>query len=412
MPLDDLNKENKKIDLLKQYKELLDLNILTQEEYELVKDRILNNKKITKISNLDVTTEKADVIEETIIQDTSIRKNGNNEETGIEIDTIVEKKDSNYLVYNNEIEEEPISIEENEVIIPSSEKEIIEISEDKKEIEKNNTDEGIDYNTSIKNNGKKKRRKKLIQILIALLILLSAIAVTLIFVFKGIDSKNDDNNGTNNSQSSQNANTNNTQTSKNNSNTQNKEGKIYFGSYYINNSNTKETIEWDILEEKNGKALIISHSILDSKVFDYTSNNYKTSYIRNWLNDYFYNTAFNDTEKAKIITTLVDNSVASTGYSSNSYTCDDTNDKLFLLSYKELNAYFDSKDYRTADGTSYAVDNGLYVHPKYHSIWWLRSPINSQEDLAYCVSSTGGINTDRVVYHSNFGVRPACWITI
>ena len=52
----------------------------------------------------------------------------------------------------------------------------------------------------------------------------------------------------------------------------------------------------------------------DSDGFDFLSlaeNNYEYSYVRKWLNDDFYNTAFNSNDKAKILKTKVDNSCKS-----------------------------------------------------------------------------------------------------
>ena len=73
---------------------------------------------------------------------------------------------------------------------------------------------------------------------------------------------------------------------------------ITFGSYYNKDDKTIEPLKWDILEEKDGKALIITHDIIDNKVFDINgSNNYENSLIRKWMNNDFYNVAFSDDEK-------------------------------------------------------------------------------------------------------------------
>ena len=66
------------------------------------------------------------------------------------------------------------------------------------------------------------------------------------------------------------------------------------------------------------------------------ANNYKYSKIRAWLNATFYETAFSELQREIILTTTVDNSVYSTGYDTNPYVCEDTEDKIFLLSYREV----------------------------------------------------------------------------
>lgn len=194
-----------------------------------------------------------------------------------------------------------------------------------------------------------------------------------------------------------------------------------------------DPIEWKILTESNGKALILANLILDSQ--DYYSsggsssfthnggtgyaNNYELSSIRKFLNDNFYNTAFNDLQKAIIEETIVDNSAYSTGYSLNSYACNDTKDKLFLLSHSEAT----SRDYglnsysaRRAKGSDYAKCQGLYVYSSTYSsngnsYWWLRSPYYHNDSSACIVVDDGNVNSLSVLITS-YGVRPACWITL
>ena len=84
-----------------------------------------------------------------------------------------------------------------------------------------------------------------------------------------------------------------------------------------------EPIKWRILSEGGGNALILCESIIANKEFG-NSNNYAKSEIRAWLNNEFYNSAFNAVQRALIKTTEVDNSVYSTGYDPNPYVCTNT----------------------------------------------------------------------------------------
>ena len=185
-----------------------------------------------------------------------------------------------------------------------------------------------------------------------------------------------------------------------------------------------DPIEWNILTEFNGKALIIANLILDSQDYypGYDSstfshnggtgcaNNYVLSNIRAWLNDNFYNTVFSDLQKAIIKTTTVDNSVASTGQSSNDYVCNNTNDKIFSLSYKEVTTYYTSSTARLAKGTDYAKAQGLYVNGSNgDSYWWTRSPCSNSSTGAY-VAINGFLNGN--VCCNYFGVRPALWVNL
>ena len=193
---------------------------------------------------------------------------------------------------------------------------------------------------------------------------------------------------------------------------------IYWFSY--------DPIEWDILTESSGKALIIANLILDSQEYYPNSssssffhngdvgyaNNYELSAIRKFLNDNFYNTAFNELQKALIETTTVDNSAASTAQSSNSYACNNTNDKMFLLSYNEATTYYTSSIARQAKGSDYAKCQGLYVgSATRNSDWWLRSPNNNNANNGYRVDD-GGFIFNSFVNFTGTGVRPACWINL
>ena len=152
------------------------------------------------------------------------------------------------------------------------------------------------------------------------------------------------------------------------------------------------------------------------------SNNYALSHVRSWLNDTFYEDAFDSTEKAKIITTTVSNNLASTGDSSNIYVCENTQDKIFLLSVNEVtndNYGFDTYTYssntRRAKGSDYAKAQGLYVYNSGdyagNSSWWLRSPYNYSAYYARSVNNDGNIGISNVDF-TYYGVRPALWINL
>lgn len=177
-----------------------------------------------------------------------------------------------------------------------------------------------------------------------------------------------------------------------------------------------EPISWTILNEDNGTALVLCDMIIDSQQFDYEkrsqSNNYEESTIRDWLNDNFYNTAFDQLQKGIILTTAVDNSVESTGESSNKYACDDTQDKVFLLSYKELTTYLTTEESRMRKTTDYTKSQGSYVNTSSsNGYWWLRSPNYDYSVLAKLVYFSGGIGIDYIYYTFN-GVVPALQIQL
>ena len=185
----------------------------------------------------------------------------------------------------------------------------------------------------------------------------------------------------------------------------------YDNDYYL-----VEPIKWRFLDSGEGKVFVVSDLILDQHRYDGSSNNYENSEIRNWLNNDFLNKAFAD--QSVIATTSVDNSVASTGLDSNTYVCETTYDKLFLLSRQEAqnaNYGFENDADKSAKVTDYAKARGVitssgdYVNNGY---WWLRSPRSDNSNSAYFVYSDGYITGMVDGLRENYGVRPACWIIL
>ena len=220
-----------------------------------------------------------------------------------------------------------------------------------------------------------------------------------------------------------------------------------------------EPIKWIIISENtDGSNQIFSKYILDTvKYFDYRifgedatgfvwneyvdefgnyiqTNNYRYSNVRAWLNGYseadyrtldysvtgFYNLAFSDVEKNTILITEVDNSVKSTGFVSNDYACENTFDKLYLLSCEEINSensilsdslkYTNVTDYAKATGSYWMCDfvvnewtnNGCY---------WTRSPFTEPSSWVVYIDSRGEISS----FEANteiIGVRMACNIAL
>ena len=187
-----------------------------------------------------------------------------------------------------------------------------------------------------------------------------------------------------------------------------------------------EPIRWRILSEDGESAFILADGILANKAYDASSNNYNNSDIRAWLNGEFLNAAFGEIAQSLIETTEVDNSVYSTGDSSNQYACENTFDKVFLLSYREAvnSAYGFASNYSTYDTarrmtvSDYARSTGAYMDTSnsYYfgcGLWWLRSPYYYNSNNARLVNYygyAGGSNNVNLVYYG--GVVPALNITL
>ena len=197
---------------------------------------------------------------------------------------------------------------------------------------------------------------------------------------------------------------------------------IQFGAYEQDNnlSNGKEKIDWRILAVENGKVFLISEKILNSKPYNEvdTDVTWETCTLRKWLNNDFFNTAFSESEKSRIITSTVVTKYGTNGGN-------DTSDKLFLLSYDEVcnPAYVFSSDgeafdtAREAQGTDFSKSNGLYVETgssySGNSNWWLRTP-GFDSNYACYVNIYGGVYGSYydIVFNTSIGIRPALWINL
>ena len=181
-----------------------------------------------------------------------------------------------------------------------------------------------------------------------------------------------------------------------------------------------EPIKWEIIGENEGIALVLAEKILDSGEFysfengtTQPINNWEYSSIREWLNTTFYNTAFNDWEKAIISRTALDNkTTAKTNedgrnrYATNQ---NDTIDNLFLLSYKEVKSLDNA---RQKEATHYAKAQGVGVNNLGKGWWWLRSPFYLDNKYVAFVSSDGNAEFNRVVTSTAEGVVPALAIKL
>ena len=116
------------------------------------------------------------------------------------------------------------------------------------------------------------------------------------------------------------------------------------------------------------------------------ANNYKWSELREYLTGTFYDTAFNDDEKASIVLTEVDNSLTSTNNNGGRYVCENTNDYVFALSYDDVtNTSYGFSSSSSEDPkkafivTDYAEANGAMIYSvsgyEGTGAGWLRSPV-------------------------------------
>lgn len=202
---------------------------------------------------------------------------------------------------------------------------------------------------------------------------------------------------------------------------------VTFGEYPQTTAGEDMTpIEWLVLARDGDKALLISRYGLDAQPYnkDHTSVTWETCTLRTWLNGTFYNKAFSSAEQAAILTTSADNSKYQCYSGGSTNGCNNTQDKVLLLSYAEANKYFGvtydnrrNTKSRVAP-TAYAIAQGAYADSFRRTAdgtaagqWWLRSPGLYHQDYAASVLTDGSFDGHDV--SSDYGsVRPALWVNI
>ncbi len=216
--------------------------------------------------------------------------------------------------------------------------------------------------------------------------------------------------------------------------------KPYESSYTFDNGTTIEsgTTYWfkcepivrNILSNTSGEYYIVLSVLLDvhcyynsrsSRTIDghiVYENNYKYSDIRTWLNEDFYNSAFT-LGNEYIQTTTVDNSASTTSKFEiiNNYACDNTEDKVFLLSCQDYqnSSYGFSTTSRSCKTTDWARARGAEycTHSPYlyNGYYWTRSPHSNDSECVWYVYEDGWFSYCRIDCTA-ISVRPGLSIKI
>lgn len=197
-----------------------------------------------------------------------------------------------------------------------------------------------------------------------------------------------------------------------------------------------EPIKWRILDEKDGKLFLLSDMALDCREMDreifyhnkkvdgetYCLDNYAASELRNWLNGSFYSTSFSTAEKDMIAVTTVDNGKnSSLSGDEYYYWCEDTEDKVFMLSEKEATNedYGFNADWLAYDearrllATDYALGLGCYDEYENKGCNWRLRTLGCEIDDGVVLGSGGDIiYQDAGNYCTFYGIAPAIWLNI
>ena len=200
---------------------------------------------------------------------------------------------------------------------------------------------------------------------------------------------------------------------------------ITFGSYEQDNntSNGKEAIEWEVLDIKDGKALLVSRYCLDCQPYNIASagSTWEDCTLRKWLDETFLVEAFSAQEQALIVPTTHTSSADEVTYPGDGevviipHTIE-TTDKVFVLSKEEYNTYYtydkDNYEATACAPTEYAIANKAYVADYFgvsYAMYWLR---DSHSVGAAFTTIRGVDETYKSQNHSLTAVRHAIWVAV
>jgi len=206
---------------------------------------------------------------------------------------------------------------------------------------------------------------------------------------------------------------------------------------------TEDPICWDVLDKDGDAMLLISHDVIAYQRF---SDSFKCviwedSQIRSWLNQAFYEEAFDETEQASIRETTLENP-STVGFAAHvdpsgdvqvRESRPDTKDKIFLLSWKEAEQYYGNRltdasvlgrrpsravlQKRKAIFTDLIIEELPAMYPYSRHLpdgterlpWMLRS--TGMKDYTILVIGYEG-KWDQDYPDSYNGVRPAMWVNV
>ena len=195
-----------------------------------------------------------------------------------------------------------------------------------------------------------------------------------------------------------------------------------FGTYPQTKSGKDATpIEWLVLnyDSATNKALLISRYTLDCQPYNNEKTNditWETCTLRKWLNSKFINTAFTVQQQAAILTTTVDNS---NSHGDNYFiSSNNTQDKVFLLSYAEVRKHLTDINTRVCEITDYAA-KGKTSFTDRVGTWWLRSlKLSYYDSISGVVIECFSYDDANYGHHRGTyinrpqGVRPALWLDL
>ena len=177
-----------------------------------------------------------------------------------------------------------------------------------------------------------------------------------------------------------------------------------------------QPVEWLVAETDGDDCLLVSRYGLETRRYNevWQPTSWAECTLRAWLNEDFLNSCFTEKERAAILLTPVDNGEENCNPAYTVGGGENTEDRVFLLSYAEANLIFGETGGACAP-TDHAVKTGAHTSERYQADgrpagwYWLRSPGFDTDYVA--MISTDGTRTYDYVTRSSAMVRPALWVS-
>ena len=195
---------------------------------------------------------------------------------------------------------------------------------------------------------------------------------------------------------------------------------ISFGRYPQGAKGEVQPIQWQVLEVKEDRALLLSRYVLDMQPF-YSEKGcvrWIDSTVCQWLRETFLPTAFSQEEQAEIFYPAPKQDPNEDFLTWLIFGGEERiDDPVFLLSTEEVKQYFPNENGLFCTGATAQMTPWVQVnHPELgernqNVCWWLRSSSN-QSSFAYIVSPVDSIGASMIDPNNRQGVRPAIWVKI
>ena len=177
----------------------------------------------------------------------------------------------------------------------------------------------------------------------------------------------------------------------------------------------EEDIVWRIIAIKGDKALVISDAVkMDAPFSEDGEVTWEDSYVRQWLNNEFYYTAFTEDERELIL----DSEITTINSQNDQDETLLTDDYLFCLSVEEVEQYIPSPGYRnlTRIRDKRKAMDGIHYDDVFGQGWWLRTTsygaTNYWHDGVTFISTYRDQSVDYAPPQAKMDICPAFWAEI